>query len=189
MVHAVTSPTPTRPSAPALSEVVLLSDETSVMVRPIELTDAFRLRRMFERLSPETVYHRFFAPIPQLHQAVLMHLAGVDHDRREALVAVVGNEVIGMAQYEGRAGSVEAEVAITVEDAWQGNGLGTKLLNRLARVALRRGFDAFTAVVMGENTGAVRFLKRLNPETEVRLEKGDWTVYAPLRRPGRSATR
>jgi ribosomal protein S18 acetylase RimI-like enzyme len=143
---------------------------------------------MFERLSAETVYHRFFAPIPQPRDAMLKQLAGVDHDHREALVGVLGNEVIGIAQYEGRAGSDEAEVAIAVEDAWQSRGLGTVLLSRLARIGARRGLHAFTAVVMGENTAAVRFLKRMSPQTEVRLEKGDWTVYAPLRR-GRSATR
>jgi RimJ/RimL family protein N-acetyltransferase len=192
MAFAVTSPTPTLPSAPALSEVVSLPDDGTVLVRPIELTDAFRLRRMFERLSPETVYHRFFAPIPQPRDAMLRHLAAVDHHSREGLVAVTGNELVGLAQYDGRVGSDEAEVAITVEDAWQGRGLGTALLQRLGRLGARRGLTAFTAVVMGENTAAVRFLKRLNPEMEVRLEKGDWTVYAPLRRrppvDGRSAT-
>ncbi|HEX6312443.1 MAG TPA: GNAT family N-acetyltransferase [Acidimicrobiia bacterium] len=187
MAYAVTSPTPTRPSAPALSEVVSLPDATTIMVRPIELSDAFRLRRMFERLSPETVYHRFFAPIPQPRDAMLMHLARVDHGRREALVAVVGSDVIGLAQYEGHAGSDEAEVAVTVEDAWQGRGVGTALLARLARLGARRGLRAFTAVVMGENTGAVRFLKRLSPATEIQLEKGDWTIYAPLERRGRPA--
>jgi RimJ/RimL family protein N-acetyltransferase len=187
MAYAVTSPT--RTSAPALSELVELDDERAVAIRPIDLSDAFRLRRMFGRLSPETVYHRFFAPIPQPRDAMLTHLAGVDHDHREALVAVVGNEVVGVARYEGRPGSDEAEVAVTIEDAWQGRGLGTQLLVRLARIGARRGLRAFTAVVMGENAAAVRFLKRLSPDTEVHLEQGDWTVYAPLRRAPRSATR
>lgn len=180
MAYAVTSPT--RTSAPALSEPVGPNDERAVAIRPIDMSDAFRLRRMFDRLSPETVYHRFFAPIPQPRDAMLAHLAGVDHDRREALVAVVGNEVVGVARYEGRPGSDEAEVAVTVEDAWQGRGLGTQLLNHLGRIGAQRGLRAFTAVVMGENTAAVRFLKRLSPDTDVQLEQGDWIVSAPLRR-------
>jgi len=188
MASAVTSPT--RTSAPALSEVIDLKDDTAVAIRPIDVSDAFRLRRMFARLSPETVYHRFFAPIPQPRDAMLNHLAGVDHDRREALVATVGNEVVGVARYEGRPDSDEAEVAVTVEDAWQRRGLGTQLLARLARLGAQRGLHAFTAVVMGENTSAVRFLKRLSPDTDVHLEQGDWIVYAPVSRSaGRSTTR
>jgi RimJ/RimL family protein N-acetyltransferase len=184
MASAIVSPT--RASAPALSELVELRDDTAVAIRPIDVSDAFRLRRMFGRLSPETVYHRFFAPIPQPRDAMLTHLAGVDHDHREALVATVGNEVVGVARYEGRPGSDEAEVAVTVEDAWQGRGLGTKLLARLARLGAERGLRAFTAVVMGENTAAVRFLKRLSPGTEVHLDQGDWVVYSPLARRGAS---
>jgi GNAT superfamily N-acetyltransferase len=178
--------------APALGEIVDLDDGSTVTIRAIDLSDAFRLRRMFERLSPETVYHRFFAPIPPPRAETLMHLAAVDHDRREALVALYAGEVVGIAQYEGRNADDEAEVAVAVEDAWQDRGLGTALLIRLARVAARRGVRAFTAIVMGENSAAVRFLKRLNPETSVRLDQSEYVVYAPLRAPtrdGRLASR
>lgn len=171
------------PPAPALGEVVGLESGATVTVRPIELTDAFKLRRMFERLSPETVYHRFFAPIPTPRDEMLMHISAVDHATREALVAVAHDgEVVGIAQYEGHAGADEAEVAITVEDAWQGSGLGTELLLRLGKLGARRGLLAFTAIVMGENSAAVRFLKRLSPETSVRLDRGEYVVYTPLRR-------
>jgi RimJ/RimL family protein N-acetyltransferase len=113
---------------------------------------------------------------------MLIHISTVDHDTREALVAVDGDgEIVGIAQYEGRAGAREAEVAITVEDAWQGSGLGTELLLRLGKLGARRGLVAFTAIVMGENSAAVRFLKRLSPDTTVRLEHGEYVVYAPLR--------
>jgi len=180
------------PSERAIGEVVGLESGATVTVRPIDLTDAFKLRRMFERLSPETVYHRFFAPIPTPRDEMLMHISTVDHATREALVAVAHDgEVVGIAQYEAHAGAEEAEVAITVEDAWQGSGLGTELLLRLGKLGARRGLVAFTAIVMGENSAAVRFLKRLSPETTVRLDRGEYVVYAPLRRApaGRSATR
>jgi RimJ/RimL family protein N-acetyltransferase len=182
MAYAAVPPA-AAPPAPALGEVVGLENGATVIVRPIELTDAFKLRRMFDRLSPETVYHRFFAPIPTPPDEMLKHISAVDHEQREALVAVAADgEVVGIAQYEGRAGSDEAEVAITVEDAWQGSGLGTELLLRLGKLGARRGLVAFTAIVMGENSAAVRFLKRLSPATTVRLERGEYVVYARLRR-------
>jgi len=170
------------PSERAIEDVVGLRNGKTATVRPIAVTDAFRLRRMFDRLSPETVYHRFFAPVPTRPDEMLIHISTVDHDTREALVAVDGDgEIVGIAQYEGRAGAREAEVAITVEDAWQGSGLGTELLLRLGKLGARRGLVAFTAIVMGENSAAVRFLKRLSPDTTVRLEHGEYVVYAPLR--------
>jgi len=182
MAYAAVPPA-AAPAAPALGEIVSLANGETVIVRPIDLTDAFKLRRMFERLSPETVYHRFFAPIPTPRDQMLMHISAVDHETREALVAVAADgEVVGIAQYEGRTGAGEAEVAITVEDAWQGSGLGTELLLRLGKIGARRGLVAFTAIVMGENSAAVRFLKRLSPDTTVRLEHGEYLVYAPLRR-------
>lgn len=180
MAYAAVPPAAT--PAPALGEVVGLPNGKTATVRPIAVTDAFRLRRMFDRLSPETVYHRFFAPVPTRPDEMLMHISAVDHETREALVAVGSDgEVVGVAQYEGRAGTDEAEVAITVEDAWQGSGLGTELLLRLGKLGARRGLVAFTAIVMGENSAAVRFLKRLSPDTTVRLEHGEYVVYAPLR--------
>jgi RimJ/RimL family protein N-acetyltransferase len=166
----------------ALAESVTLADGTALTVRPIELSDAFGLRRMFDRLSPETIYHRFFSPIPAPRMVVLQHLAAVDHDRREALVALVDGEIVAVARFDGRPEEDHAEIAVTVEDAWQGRGVGTELLYRLARIGRRRGLASFTAVVMGENSAAVRFLRRLSPDTEVHFADGEYAIHAPLRR-------
>ncbi len=192
-----------------------LADGSSVTIRPLEAGDAFRLRRMFDRLSPESVYQRFFAPIPLARRAALIHLAGVDHDLHESLVAEAGGEIVAVARYDsaaacddggfadrrrrspslrGRPGEADtAEVAVLVEDAWQGRGLGTLLLFRLARVGADRGLVAFRAVMLGENRGALRFLRRLSPDADVRVDGGQYVAYAPFgfleRNAGRSATR
>ena len=192
-----------------------LADGSSVTIRPLEAGDAFRLRRMFDRLSPESVYQRFFAPIPLARRAALIHLAGVDHDLHESLVAEAGGEIVAVARYDATAGARDdggsadrrrrspssrgrpddgtAEVAVLVEDAWQGRGLGTLLLFRLARVGADRGLVAFRAVMLGENRGALRFLRRLSPDADVRVDGGQYVAYAPFafleRSPGRSATR
>lgn len=175
---------------PRLGEVVNLLDGTAVSIRPLQPADAFRLRRMFDRLSPESVYHRFFSPVPLARRAALIQLAGVDHDLHESLVAEVDHEIVGVARFDGRAGADDAEVAVVVEDAWQGRGLGTLLLHHLARVGAKRGLIAFRAVVLGENRAALRFLRRLSPAAEVRFEGGEYSAYAPfVRKAARSATR
>jgi GNAT superfamily N-acetyltransferase len=175
--------TPPQPAAP--TELV---DGTDVTIRVIQPADAYALLRMFDRLSPESLYHRFFSPMPQPRRAALLHLAGLDHEMHEAVVAEVDREIVGVARYDGRTGEDDAEVAVIVDDAWQDRGLGTRLLHRLARVGARRGLVAFRAVVLGENRRVLPFLRRLSPEAEVRFRSGEYQVYAPFR-VRRSATR
>jgi GNAT superfamily N-acetyltransferase len=166
-----------------LADVVELDDGSVVAIRPIEPADAYPLLRMFGRLSPESIYHRFFSPMPRPRRAALLHLAGLDHVLHEALVATTGHEIVAVARFDARRGETDAEVAVIVDDEWQDRGLGTRMLRRLARVGARRGLVAFRATVLGENRRALPFLRRLSPDAEVRLLDGEYQVYAPFRRP------
>jgi acetyl coenzyme A synthetase (ADP forming)-like protein len=123
----------------------LLADGTVVHVRPIQPTDADRLVRFHSRLSPETTYMRFFTPHPRLSTAEVERFTVVDHTAREALVAVAGDEIIGVARYDGAPGTTDAEVAFVVDDAWQSRGVGTLLMEHLAVRARAEGFHRFIA--------------------------------------------
>ena len=177
------------------ADMVELDDGSAIAIRPIEPADAYALLRMFDRLSPESIYHRFFSPMPRPRRAALLHLAGLDHELHEALVATLGREIVAVARYDARPDETDAEVAVIVDDEWQGRGLGTRLLHRLARLGARRGLIAFRATILGENRRALPFLRRLSPEAEVLFRDGEYQVYAPFRRRvpepglGRSASR
>jgi GNAT superfamily N-acetyltransferase len=151
-------------------------------VRPIGPTDVDRLERMFFRLSPTTVYRRFFSPIQEPSPGMLMWLTNVDHEHREALVAVHGNEIVAVARYDGRPGSTEAEIAVTVEDAWQHQGIGHRLACRLAACALDHGFERFIATMLPENRPAIGLLHRLSADASVRFVDGTYSAVAPLAR-------
>ena len=168
-------------------DAVELVDGSRVTIRLIQAADAYPLLRMFDRLSPESIYHRFFSPMPQPRRAALLHLTGLDNQLHEAMVAEVDGEIVGVARYDGRADEHDAEVAVIVEDGWQDRGLGTQLLHHLASVGARRGLVAFRAVVLGENRRALPFLRRLSPAADVRFQDGEYQIYAPfqLRRAGR----
>jgi len=175
-------------------ELVELDGGSAVAIRSIEPADAYALLRLFDRLSPESIYHRFFSPMPRPRRAALLHLAGLDHELHEALVATKGREIVAVARYDARPEETDAEVAVIVDDEWQDRGLGTRLLHRLARLGARRGLVAFRATVLGENRRALPFLRRLSPDAEVLFRHGEYQVYAPFRRRapepglGRSAT-
>jgi GNAT superfamily N-acetyltransferase len=157
-------------------------DRTVLAVRPIAPADVDRMRRMFFRLSPTTVYRRFFSPIQEPSHRMLRWLTEVDHDRREALVALDGDEIVAVARYDGRVGTREAEIAVTVEDAWQHRGVGRHLARRLAFVARDHGFERFIAIMLPDNREAIGLLRKLSNDASVRLEDGTFEAVAPLLR-------
>jgi len=158
-----------------------LGEGTVVHVRPICQADGDRLRRMFTRLSPTTIYLRFFSPLTELHDSVVEHFTTVDHDRREAIVALDGDEIVGVARYDGTSKPGEAEIAVTVEDAWQHRGLGKLLVSLLTNEATSHGFDAFAASMLPDNRVALAMLHRLAPGTRATLESGAYEATIDLR--------
>ena len=96
----------------------------------LDPSDHDLVARLFYRLSPESVYRRFFSPTTRPDQLVksLLH---VDHHEREAIAAVEGGEVVGVAQYSRRPGAAEADLAIVVADDRQRQGMGTRLIAAL----------------------------------------------------------
>ncbi len=164
------------------TSTLTLADGSVFAVRPIEAGDVERLRRMFDRLSPTTVYRRFFSPVLRPSNRMLLWLTNVDHDCREALVALQGDEIVAVARYDGRPGSTEAEIAVTVEDAWQHRGLGLRLVRRLAAAALDHGFEAFIANMLAENRPALGLVRKLSPDASVIWDDGGYLATVPLSR-------
>jgi GNAT superfamily N-acetyltransferase len=177
--------------APIANDIIRF-DGAALTVRPIEITDVDRLGRMFGRLSRESVYFRFFSPIRRLPSAALLRLADVDHCRREALIALDGDEIIGVARYDGlreadRSTARDAEIAVTVDDAWQRRGIGESLLRRLTVVARDRGFETFVARMLPDNRAALGLVRKLSPEASVKFV-GEYEARMPLT-PSRSSLR
>ena len=129
---------------------VVLRDGGTAHLRPILPGDADRLRRFYSRLSDETIYYRFFSLYRELSDKDVHKFTVVDHHDRAALIATIGDEMIGVVRYE-RVGPDEAEVAFNIEDAHQGRGLGTVFLEHIAAAARENGISRFVADVLPEN--------------------------------------
>ncbi len=160
-------------------------DGVELTVRPITIGDVERLARLFTRLSPSSVHFRFFSPIARPPRAALLRLADVDHGRRDALVVLDGDEIVAVARYDGRpengpGASHQAEIAITVEDAWQHRGLGKRLARRLAELATERGYDTFVAIMLPDNRAALGLVHKLVPDATVRWAGGEYEASLPL---------
>ncbi|HVD29645.1 MAG TPA: GNAT family N-acetyltransferase, partial [Mycobacteriales bacterium] len=135
---------------------VAVADGGVVHLRPITPADADRLLAFHSRLSERTRYLRFFAPYPRIPERDLHRFTHVDHTDRVALVALLGDEVIGVGRYDRLEGTADAEVAFVVDDAHQGRGIGSVLLEHLAAAARERGIQRFVAEVLTENSRMVR---------------------------------
>jgi GNAT superfamily N-acetyltransferase len=155
--------------------------DLAIATRPVQPDDGERFRRLWPRLSRETVYRRFHAPLRRIPAETVRRLVEVDHDLREALVAVVGGEVIGVARYDrSPADPASADVAVVVEDAWQGVGVGRQLLAELTELAARRGVRSLTADVQADNDRMVGLLRRLLPGARLTPEHGVYAVHSAL---------
>ncbi|MEP6661384.1 MAG: GNAT family N-acetyltransferase [Acidimicrobiales bacterium] len=130
---------------------VVLTDGGTVHVRAIEPTDGDRLLALHSRLSSESIYLRFFSPKPRLSPAEVERFTTVDHVEREALVALLGDQIVAVARYDRWPGRDEAEAAFVVDDAHHGRGITTILLEHLASLARYRGIRRFTAEVLPNN--------------------------------------
>jgi acetyl coenzyme A synthetase (ADP forming)-like protein len=128
---------------------VVLADGGSAHLRPVREADAAGLRALYESLSEESRYLRFFSPAPAALAASIGPHVELD-DHHFALVAEHGDEIVGVADYFRKLDDV-AEVAFTVRDDQHGRGLGSLLLDHLAQVAVDRGIRAFVAQVLAKN--------------------------------------
>ncbi len=134
---------------------VTLPDGTRLLLRPIVPADKDALSAGFERLSPESRYRRFFAPVTHLSTGMLRALTEVDYDNQFAWVALACEDdrthLVGVGRYVRLEDPKGAEVAVAVIDPYQGRGIGTLLLDALVLEALRAGICRFEGEVLANN--------------------------------------
>jgi len=144
---------------------VVLADGTVAQVRPIRPDDAPGMVALHSRFSDRTRYLRYFSPYPRIPERDLRRFVNVDHRDREALVAETSGQLVAVGRYD-RITPDEAEVAFVVEDAYQGRGIGSVLLEHLAAAAAEEGISRFTAEVLPQNATMQRVFADAGYELE-----------------------
>lgn len=145
-----------------------------ILIRPI-LPDDERIVQAFVRnLSPRSRYQRFHNALKELSPELLHRATHVDYDRHLALIAETFDDAleteIGAARYVLRRDGASGEFAVAVSDAWQGQGLGKALLEKLIAAARERGLQRLEGEVLHDNkpmltlAGRLGFRLRRHPE-------------------------
>ena len=164
---------------PKFKRTITLESGLKLFVRPIRPSDRETLHAFFHSLSPETRYRRFMGHCAELSPAMLTYLTEIDGDSHIALVAFATTTFAGLRG--GLRGGLKrrpkpilavarivrlpddpkmAEVAVTIADHLQGQGVGTVLLRILVEAAAERGIDEVGAHVLDDNVRMKRILAK-----------------------------
>ena len=151
-----------------LVSVSHMADGSQVTLRPIRPEDAELEQEFVKSLSHNSRYFRFMNTVRELTPAMLVRFTQIDYDREMAFVAVReedGREIeVGVARYITSPDARTCEFAVVVADAWQGKGLGRRMLERLIEVARWRGLRTMVGHILGGNQSMLALCKKLGFE-------------------------
>jgi len=154
--HLVISPYPHQ-----LEERVVTRSGIHLLIRPIKPEDAPLFAELFQKLSSESIYFRFFSPLKRISPEMLARFTQIDYGRDMALVAMAetpqGEEMLGAARLiRESALNNRAEFSIMVADALHGQGIGAALLGKLIAAARTLEIQTVVGYVLADNTYMLR---------------------------------
>jgi len=143
----------------------LLTDGTTVCIRPAEPADHPRLWTLYQEMSPDNLRLRFFSVSPASARAAADRACAPPHPGYRALLAERQGRVIGLAEYDTGGVGHEADISIAVADGLHHCGVGTLLVEHLVSAARAEGIITFTADALSENREVLKLFADLGLRT------------------------
>jgi acetyltransferase len=143
-----------------------------VLIRPIKPEDENRLRELFHSLSEESMRYRFFQVIREMSHETMTRYCNIDYNREIAIIAETQTKkgkIVGVARLILQPDRRKGEFAVVVADQWQGQGLGSRLVNQIIEISKELGVDTLSADVLTSNRKMLSLCKR----TGFELKKSD----------------
>jgi acetyltransferase len=170
-------------------------DSRRIRVRTLRATDGPRHEAFVRGLSAETLYNRMLGAGMAVTPEGLQRLVNVDQRTHIALAAVVrengAERIVGVARYALEADPGFAELAVTVDDAWQGCGVGRRLLTALIRRARAARVTCLFGDCFPSNTAMLSLLRNsgfsiASTPGDAHLTRGTRLLAVPRRGRGRA---
>lgn len=161
----------------------IFKDQT-VRFRAIRPSDVDEMRRLFYRFSDKAVYYRYFSPIKTMPYAAMQEYVTIDYRKAMSIVGLVGEpgagKIVAEARYIIPKEGGYADIAMVVDDQFQGAGLGSYLLKMLMNVARERGIKGFTADVLTDNKAMWKVLEKMGCPFQVKRDMDSYHIVIPL---------
>ncbi|WP_436776454.1 bifunctional acetate--CoA ligase family protein/GNAT family N-acetyltransferase [Yinghuangia sp. YIM S09857] len=167
-----------RPQPPG-ERHALAADGTMLRLAPPLPSDETAVRVLFEGLSPDSLHMRFFGDSRRAAAETAQRVCALTAAEGGALLAWRGSDVVGVVEFY-RTAPEEAELAVTVADAWHHRGVGTLLIEHLIDVARSQGVRRWTADVLSDNRPMLRVLQDMGLPLHRRMAAGVVTAAIPL---------
>lgn len=149
---------------------LLLPNGKTIEFRPLLASDEFEFRNFYYSLQSQSIYHRFFYH-KQLfsHKSLQQQLATVDYRRNMSIIGLTSEggrqEIMAIASY-AKDSEERAEVAFMVREDFQGQGIGSRMVDILDGIARKNGYKGFLAYVLRENRSMLHILRKHYPESK-----------------------
>jgi acetyltransferase len=179
-LHLAISPYPNQ-----YEEEIEIEGVGHLTLRPIRPEDAPLLEGLFDSLSQQSVYYRFFNLIRRLPHHMLAKYTQIDYDREIAMVAISSSgaleKMLGVSRVIASGNRKSAEFAVVVADEWQGKGIGAVLLERCLDYAKTKNIESIWAVVLPGNTKMLAMAKKMGFEITYHHSRGEYELNLDLR--------
>ncbi|GAB3975555.1 hypothetical protein GCM10029978_059980 [Actinoallomurus acanthiterrae] len=166
--------------APAEPAFALLTDGTAIQIREVGPGDLEAVRDLHRGMSLENLYLRFFGLSPRIADAVSVRLCRRSGSAHAVLGAWLGDELVGVANYEPTEDPGSAEIALAVADGTHHRGVGTLLLEHLVSLARSRGVREFRADTLVQNAAMLRVFASAGLAVQRGIADGVVEVRMPL---------
>jgi len=153
----------------------------SVTIRPVQADDVEPILEMHQRLSSHTLYNRYHADRLPTRQEI-EQLVYINGENGRALVAAIPGttpKIVGLAYYIV-IGDGTAETAFLVEDLYQGQGIGRRLMQALTQIAANEDICIFNARVLSTNRPMLHLLNTSGRLIDKKLDFGAFELKVDI---------
>lgn len=172
-----------------IDEKAILKGGISVRFRPIKSSDEDQMRRLFYRFSDEAIYYRYFHSVYVMPHEKMQEYVNVNWKNTMSVVGLIGEPGLGIIISEARylidKSGETAEIAIIVDEKYNGLGIATYMVNLLKQIGRKRNIKVFVAEILSSNRIMMKVFKKVFPNLEAIYEEGgSYSLIMPVSKNG-----
>jgi len=168
-----------------IDKTVSFKGGLSIRFRPIKSSDEEQMRRLFYRFSDESIYYRYFHSLHIMPHSKMQEYLNVNWKNTMSIVGLVGEPGLGIIISEARylvdSSGESAEIAIIVDEKYNGLGIATYMITLLKRIGIKRGVKVFVAEILSSNRAMMMVFRKVFPNLESAYQEGgSYSLVMPL---------